>query len=332
MKKYWWLIAFGIVGIIVFYQQNKVNNQIVVSAVFPVTVDAFVQFQDSASATLSEQGISFMVYSAEGDPTRFHVLLDAAFQRNPDLLISVGTQISAIALGSRYLEYKTPIIASCVSDPDKVEALSDIGVKPPRKRNVAILSDMPLQDVFVQSAKAIYRLLPHLKTAGILYNTSEINSEYTATMLADALKAKGITVIHGIISSEDDVIRVATETLRRGAELLIIPHDKYVIKHASSLSKMGHEAMPKVPVFSLDNGSVRKDGAAFGVSVDYGYLGKITAQAAIEIIKNGKNPAQMPIIQQDFANLVINRSIWEELGLPSLDTLNLEGLNTILIQ
>jgi putative tryptophan/tyrosine transport system substrate-binding protein len=334
MKKLGWLIISVIVLITAVLYMKRSNNEqnLLVAAVFPVTVDAFVQFQNRARETLGQKGIEFIVFSAEGDPTRFHSILDLAIKRKPNVLIMVGTQLTNIGLGSRYSNYKGAVIASCISDPEKVEALKKIGIDPPRNRNVAILTDMPRVDAYNQSATAITTAIPDISKVGILYNKSEINSYNTANKLAEPLRQSEITILDGVVSSENDVVRVASTLIRNGAQLIVIPHDKYVIKQAIVLSKMGRESSPKVPVFALDDGTVRKDGAAFGVSVDYGLIGELTAKNAIGILAGTINAKDANLIQQNQASLIINTKVWQALGMPRLDSEKIRSLKPTLTE
>ena len=134
MKKIGWLmVAVILVTTAALYLGRSANDEqkVLVAAVFPVTVDAFVQFQTQAKKTLAKERVGFVVFSAEGDATRFHSVLDLAIKRGPDVLIIVGTQLTNIGLGSRYSNLEIPIIVSCISDPKKVDALNTIGINPP---------------------------------------------------------------------------------------------------------------------------------------------------------------------------------------------------------
>lgn len=289
-----------------------------VVAVFPVTVDAFVQFQDEARQVLAAKNIDVHYFSAEGDPSRFQTVVNAALLKKPDVLVLVGTQITNTGLGSRYADSLPPVVSSCISDPDKVEQLTAIGIEPPRAKPVAILTDMPRQDAYTFGAQLIRRVIPSVRKVGIMFNNAEINSRNTASKMADALRAEGVEVLEGVVSSEEDVDKIATNLILQGAQLLIIPHDKYVIKKAATVVKIGMNAPNgPVPVFSLDDGTVRKDGAAFGVSVNYGDLGRITGETSLKIL-DGDDPATMPVIQQDTANAYFNEATWQRLGLPAI--------------
>lgn len=297
---------------------KDVQREARVAMVFPVTVDAFLSFQNEAEAILKQRGADVRFYSAEGDPSRFQTIIDAALLKHPDVMVFVGTQLTNVGLSPRYLEVLPKAVASAISDPAKVEQLTAIGLEPDRKRAVAILTDMPKENSYISSAQNIRKLLPSVRSVGVLYNDSEINSKNTANQLMKALEAVDVTSVRGVVTSAEDVAKVTRTLVLRGVDLLVIPHDKYVINKAATVVKIGKEAPNgPIPVFSLDNGTVRKDGAAFGVSVDYGVVGKMTGQAVLNIL-DGQRPEQMQIVRQERANTYINLETWKALGLPSI--------------
>jgi putative tryptophan/tyrosine transport system substrate-binding protein len=287
-----------------------------VALVFPVTVDAFVEFRTEAETEVKAAGADFAWFSAEGDPSRFQTAVKAALMRHPAILVAVGSQVSQTALNPQLADSLPKVVASCINAPDKVEALVNVGITPPRKRSVAIISDSPKRDIYVDSAQLIKEVVPAARKLAILYNNAEINSKNTAQSLAAEVKKLGMEVLDGIIFGESDVEKVTRNLLLSGADVLVIPHDKFAIKKAPMVVKLAGEVTGRrpVPVFSLDNGTVRKDGAAFGMSVSYGRLGKITGRLCARILK-GENPAEMPVIAEDHGVACFNALAMERCGL-----------------
>lgn len=314
-------IIVGIFAVNILLDHNKQpvkSGQHVVAAVYPVTVDAFVRFQEGVTKILKKRGVDVYFFSAEGDPSRFQTVVNSALLKKPDVLILVGTQLTNIGLAPSYEKRLPKVVSSCISDTTKVEQLVSVGIDPPRKKPVAIISDTPRQDPYKYGTELIIRIFPKMKKIGILFNNAEINSKNTATKMAEALKLRGVNILNGIVSGEEDVEKVTRNLIMQGAELIIIPHDKFVIKKAATVVKIGMDAPGKpIPVFSLDDGTVRKDGAAFGVSVDYGYIGEITAETCLKII-DGEAPDKMPVIIQENANSYFNEDKWIQLGLPGI--------------
>ena len=107
MKKLILFLAICAIPVFHYFLSSKDKSKDLVVAVFPVTVDAFVQFR---------KNVEFKFLSAEGDATRFLSILDAAIRQELDILITIGTQLTNIALGPRYKSFDNPIIASCISE------------------------------------------------------------------------------------------------------------------------------------------------------------------------------------------------------------------------
>lgn len=287
-----------------------------IAVVYPVMVDAFQRFQEKLVGTVAPGGATVTHYSAEGDASKFDSIIEQALRDKPDILVTVGTQLTNTAFGPQFKDRLPVLIASCVGAPDKVEALVDVGVAPPRNRNVAIISDSPEVDIYSQSAELIARLLPPAAKVGIIFNPGELNSLNNADGLTAALKQKGLEVEPGRIGGVSDVAPVTEALLRKSVSLLIIPHDKAATSEAGSIVKLGMERPTgAVPVFSLEDGAVRTHGAAIAVSVDYGSLGSLTGENCNKIL-GGASAAGMPVQRQKGAMIYVNKETLKKCGIP----------------
>ena len=117
------VVVLGAVAAWIFLSGDRPveHEQHSVAAVFPVTVDAFLQFQKEARKVLSERNIEVHYFSAEGDPSRFQTVINAALLKKPDVLVLVGTQLTNIGLAPKYEQHLPKVVSSCISDPSKVE-------------------------------------------------------------------------------------------------------------------------------------------------------------------------------------------------------------------
>ena len=283
------------------------SKEKLVVGIFPATIDTFTQFQDGFKQALqTEKGVSVEFLSAEGDPSRFQTVVSAALLKKPQVLVICGTQLTNAALASKFENELPKAVSSCISDPARVETLNSIGVDSPRKRPVAVLSDMPKKDRFKMAADVIRVALPSGKRAGIMFNSAEINAKNMADRMSAALTAAGWEVIVGNISSDADVDKIAKDLLTKGVDLLVLPQDKTVIKNARVIVKLGDESAKPVPVFALDDGAVRKDGAAFGVAISASELGRQTAEVTKKILA-GTKPEEIPLVLQESASVYMNQ-------------------------
>jgi len=287
-----------------------------VALVFPVMVDAFTEFTQEFEAELQPDGIKVSTFSAEGSADRFTPSIKAALLGKPDILVTIGTQITGAAFSPQFEPDLPPVIASCISAPEKVEALTRVNLVPPRQRKVAIISDSPKQDVYELAVTAIENVLGGgRKKIGVLLNEAEINSKNTAAQVTGPLAAKGYEIVTGPLTGPTDLEPACKALLIKGVDLIIIPHDKVAVAQAETVVRLASQNPGKpVPVFALDDGTVRNKGAHFGVSVNYGTLGRMTAKLCREVLA-GKNPADVPILAQESATICFNKAAMERAGL-----------------
>ncbi|MCG8407968.1 MAG: hypothetical protein MI923_22445 [Phycisphaerales bacterium] len=299
-------------------KDTQVQRKHKVAIVFPVTIDAFERFRMDFEKQLDNANVSSAVLSAEGDPSKFDSVIEQALRVKPDILVAIGTQLTNTAFGPQFRERLPKVVASCISAPRKVESLTSIGLTPPRKAAVAIVSDNPDRNIYLQSAQIIAKAIGTKQIIGILYNEGEINSKSTALSLKSALTSQGLKTVPGLVSGPNDVAPVTESLLLRGSSCIVIPHDKAATTEASAIVKICNEFRDKpVVVFALDDGTVRKNGAAIGVSVSYSQLGQMTADTCLRIL-NGDDPAKMPITTQKEARVYVNKTSLQKCGI-SLD-------------
>lgn len=283
-----------------------------VSMIFPVTIEAFDQLKIGYESVCKDS-FETRYFSAEGDPDKFETVIQSGLLTKPNYLVTIGTQITNTAFGPKFKNNLPIVIASAISSPDKVESLVNIGVNPVRKLPVAIISDSPKEDIFKLFAKSVTEFLPKATKVGILYNTSEINSKYTATKIKSELKNYGVTTIDGIINNADDVEKVTDNLILKNVKAIIIPLDKYAVTKAASIVKKG--LSKNIPVFSLDDGTVKKDGVAIGISVNYKLIGEMIGKTLLKINQGNIKAENLPIVQLDRARIYINKNNFQKLGL-----------------
>lgn len=285
------------------------NNEVAI--VFPVTIDSFVQMREAFKARMISAGFDVVWYSAEGDAGKFDSTLKAAFQRRPRIIVTVGTQLTTLALAPQFDDVRTVLVASCIASPADIEHFKMIGVSPPRKEEVAIISNTPEDDQYKFSANICKHFLSPNAQVGIIYNKSEQNALHTGTLLADAFESEGVHVQRGYITGEADIEPVTQVLLSQNVALMLIPLDKAATKHMSTISKLCTEK--NVPVVALDDGAIDR-GACVAISVPYRTMGEITAEMCVKIA-GGSKASQMPVAQLTSAKLFVNRPRLAALGL-----------------
>ncbi len=286
--------------------KEKVHKQNLV-VVVPVVIDAINDFLKGVETNLDTSQITFSFLSAEGDPTRFETVIKTALMKKPDMLVVFGSQMSDLAVSSKFINSLPPTILSALSDPSKITGLSDIGVNPPRKKKIGVVGDTPEVSYYVVCRELLESTIGKGKTVGIIYTKSDLNAEITAKELSDELRKANFKIEFGISNSVDDVSDVTKTLLLKGVNAIVLPHDKNILVATPSIVKLAYE-YKKVPIFSLDEGTVREKGVIASASVSYSDVGKMTADLAKDVLLNKKEISDLPVIKANRANMYINKT------------------------
>jgi putative tryptophan/tyrosine transport system substrate-binding protein len=306
------LIAFSIVAFVSCNFNTKQSNKQRVSVIFPVTIDAFEDLKDGIQKTCGDS-VTISFFSAEGDPSKFETAIQNGLLKNPDYLVTIGTQITNIAFAPKFQPQLKTVIAGAISSPELVDALVSIGLNPKRSKPVAIISDSPKQDIYELLSNTFISTFPNVKKVGIIYNPSEVNSKGTATKTIKSLFSKGINVVESIINTPEDIEKNIDKLIYSGVGAVIIPHDKNAVTKAAVIVKKCNEA--KIPVLSLDDGTVKKGGVAIGISVNYGIVGNMIGESILEIKNNKIKAEDMPIKMINSAGIYLNSKALNTLGI-----------------
>lgn len=247
-------------------------------------------FVKSIRSQLGEN-TSIIVQNAEGIVSQAHAMAKS-FQANPHvrLIFTIATPATQVMAN---IEHKKPIVFAAVTDPDS------LGI-PKSHPNITGVRDMIDVD---KEIALLQQLLPSIKTVALLFNPSEVNSSFIALKMKKALELAHIKWIEMGIHQESEAASSATMAARK-AEAILCPVDNTV---AAAIQAIVHHAnKAAIPLIVSDNLLVEK-GALAAHGIDYAASGRKAAALAVQILSQGKQPADLqietPIIEKAFINL-----------------------------
>ena len=157
---------------------------------------------------------------------------------------------------------------------------------------------------------------PDIDTIGLLYDLSQDSS---AQAIADAkafCDSKGIKYIEKNGTTTAEVQMAAEALIAAGVKAVFTPTDNTVMTAELSIyetfTEAGVQHYTGADSFALN-------GAFVGYGVDYVQLGEATADMVVELLCDGKTPADLPFQIFDNGIATINTETCEALGL-DLDT------------
>lgn len=238
--------------------------------------------------------------NAQGDQANLQTISEQLIDSN-DLVLAIATP-AAQSLAT--VSTETPILFTAVTDPisaDLVESLEKPG---------GLLTGTSDQAPIDKQVELLGQAVPDAKTVGILYTTSERNSEVQVEQAEKLLKEAGYKVVlKGITSSNE--VQDATTSLMKDVDAVFVPTDNTV---AATMSMIGElSAEHKVPVIGGSTDMVDQ-GGLLTYGTNYEALGRQTAKMAIKIIE-GEKVTEVPVEYPEVVNLHVNEEMAQKLGI-----------------
>lgn len=294
-------VLFGIIGC---QGKNSFSIgiiQIVEHQALDASRDGFIDalkdagYQDGKNITLDIQ-------NAQGDPNNLSTISDRFVSNKVDLVLAIATP-SAEAIAGKTSQI--PILGTAVTDYVAAK-LVDSNQAP--GGNVSGTTDLnPVKE----QIELILKLVPDAKTIGVMYNSSEINSEVQAAIAKDTIETLGLKYVETTITSSNDV-QQAAQSLVGKCDAIYLPTDNII---ASSMPLIHSVTVAsKTPVICGEEGMVKGGGLAT-IGIDYYNLGYTTGKMAVKLIKGEAKIASMPIESASEFNFAINETVALEIGL-----------------
>ena len=238
--------------------------------------------------------------NAQGDQANLQTISEQLIDGN-DLVLAIATP-AAQSLAT--VSTETPILFTAVTDPisaDLVESLEKPG---------GLLTGTSDQAPIDKQVELLGQAVPDAKTVGILYTTSERNSEVQVEQAEKLLKEAGYKVVlKGITSSNE--VQDATTSLMKDVDAVFVPTDNTV---AATMSMIGElSAEHQVPVIGGSTDMVDQ-GGLLTYGTNYEALGRQTAKMAIKIIE-GEKVSEVPVEYPEAVNLHVNEEMAQKLGI-----------------
>lgn len=247
------------------------------------------------------QNIKIDFQNAQGEQANCVTIANKLVNDNDDLIFAIATP-AAQAVAN--LTKNIPILVSSVTDPETAKLVKSNKMP---GTNVSGTSDLTPVKAQIQLLKKINS---NVKTVGLMFCSSEANSIFQIDLAKEACKENGFDFIEGSVSNSNEIQQV-TQSLVGKVDAIYIPTDNMLAAGMANVAMVANDA--KIPVICGEEGMVKSGGlATYGI--DYYELGKQTAKMAVQILKDGKNPAEMPIEYLEKCTLSVNEETAKAIG------------------
>lgn len=219
-----------------------------------------------------------------------------------DVLVGVGTTSSQSLVNAS--GNKIPVVFTTVTDPlgsGIVESLN--GSKNP-VTGVSNMTDMKEQLLFMK------KIIPDLKTVGVIFNPGEDNSVKLVQTLETKAKETGLKIIASPANKTIEVPTAARFLIGK-ADVMFVTNDNTALSAFDAIAKIGLEQ--KIPVFVSDVDIVSQ-GALGALGPDQYEVGRQTGDLVADIL-GGKKAGELPTGFPKKTNLYLNESLAKSLGI-----------------
>lgn len=239
--------------------------------------------------------------NAQGDGQTSQTIAQKFTSDKKDLILAIATS-SAQAVYNTTKEI--PTVFTAITDPVAAEIAKSWTSS---GTNLTGVSDMVPLD---KQLELLLKLKPDVKTLGVIFNTSEPNSEVQIETLKKEAKNFNLTIKEIGVTNVNEINQNLSASLE-GVDALYTPTDNTV---ASAFDLITQIALKNnVPILGADEAIVKKGGLV-SIGIDYFTLGKETAYKAVQILE-GKKPEDIEITTLSDTSITINEDVANKLGI-----------------
>jgi len=260
---------------------------------------------DELSEFAEREGVEYRFFfeSAQGQTLISSQIAQKFAGMRPDVIVAIPTT-AAQAAAAATSRNKVPVVFSSVTDPLKaglVKSIENPG------RNITGVSNFIPAEPQIEFFKTV---LPNLKSIGIVYNPSEVNSVELVNIFKESAKKYGIIVetAPAMLTTE---VGLAASALTSKVDALFVTNDNTALSAFDSVEREGNKA--GIPVFVSDVDVVER-GALAAYGPNQYELGRQTAKMILKVI-NGNDPAGIPVEFPDAAEIWINLDAAKKINL-----------------
>lgn len=248
------------------------------------------------------ENVIFDRQNAQGDQANLKNIADRFVNEDSDLILAIATPaVQTVAATTKDI----PILGTAVTDYVAAKLVAS-NEKP--GGNVSGTTDMnPVKE----QLDLLLKIVPDVKNLGVIYTSSEVNSEIQVQILKDYAKTKNITVVEVTISNVND-IQQAAQNLVGKVDAVYVPTDNMVASAMPTLTQI--TTANKIPVLCGEANQV-KSGGLITVGIDYYKLGVQTGKMAAKVLSGEAEVGNMPIEAQTEFAVVVNETAADALGI-----------------
>lgn len=247
------------------------------------------------------ENIVFDYQNAQGDQSNLKTISQQFVNNDYDYLVGISTPATQ-SLATETQEI--PVIGTAITS---FEAAGLVESNEEPGGNVSGVNDeTPIADQMA----LLKEIFPDAQSVGIMYNSSEVNSQVQAETAQAEAEKLGLTVEVSTVTGSNDVAQ-AVETMAEKVDVIYLPTDN---TFAATMATVGQISETKqIPVIVGEAGMCENGGLAT-VGLDFYQLGLQTGEFAKKVFEGG-DISTMAVEYPKTNNVTVNKDMAEKLGI-----------------
>ena len=270
-------------------------NQLVQHPALDAATAGFKEAFDDAGVD-----VEFDEQNANGEQSTALTIAQGFAGDDLDLVLSVATP-AAQATAQNIQD--TPVLFTAVTDPVSAELIDSLEAP---GANVTGTSDVAPVD---QQLDLLKELVPDAEKVGIVYASGEVNSQVQVDAAKEAAESRDLEIVTQTVTNVTEIPQ-AVQALG-DVDAFYVPTDNLVVSGIASLVQAAEGS--KTPVIAAEAGTV-EGGAVATLGIDYTELGRQTGEMALRILRDGEDPATMPVESAKDFTYMVNEDAAERQG------------------
>ncbi|WP_101698237.1 ABC transporter substrate-binding protein [Clostridium minihomine] len=270
----------------------------------PAMDAALKGFKDALQAEGFEEGknINYDIQNAQGDQANCITIANTFANKKPDLILAIATPVAQSVVK---VITDTPVLVTAVTDPAEAKLVKDNQAP---GANVSGTSDKtPVK----QQMELLKEIAPQAKTIGLMYTSSETNSQIQIKWAKEVCDEIGLGYQEFTISNSNEIQQVAQSMVGK-VDAVYIPTDNMLASGMKTVSAVVTGA--KLPLIVGEVGPV-ENGGLCTVGINYEKLGYQTGLMAAKVLRGEAQIGEMPIEYQEDYDISYNGEVAKQLGI-----------------
>jgi len=245
---------------------------------------------------LLKRGVTVRINNAQGNIATAVQIAKSDASLKPFMMIGVATPSAQAVLKAK--EKGTFVAFVAVTNPDAIGFIEG----PDR---LGVIDAPPIKELIKLSLK----LMPNVKTIGVVFNPGEVNSVEIVERLEKVVTEYNVRIEKAPVTSSTN-IKSATQALIDKVDLIYLPADNMVVSGIESLMQVSLKA--KIPVIANDTMLVNNK-VLLALGCDYFESGAQLGNMIADLIED--KPISKHIQSPRITDLKINEQVASELGI-----------------